>query len=823
MNPELYQRLKPLYAAAMDAPKEQRAKFVDEACRCEPELRGHLEALLAANDDSIGPLDAPLVNLRNLQGRSRLIGQTVAHYHIEDVLGEGGMGIVYKARDLNLDRLVAIKFLQSHRYSDADQLRRFIQEAKAASSLDHPNICTIYEIAAAANGELFIAMAYYEGETLRRIMANGPLTIGDSLKYAGDIASGLAKAHSRNLVHRDIKPENIIVTVDGIAKILDFGLVKLTLDAASTMSDGLRGTIGYMAPEQLHGQVDRRTDLWALGVVLYEMITGRRPFKGTQPVELLRSISDDGYPPAGTLRQGVLPEVDDLIARALAKNPSDRFQHAEELLAHLRTVRQAMQGLPTFTIPRVESSPTSIAVLPFVNLSHDEDIEYFSDGLTDELIHLLSQVRGLMVVSHTSAFEFKGKNLDIRTIAARLNVGSILEGSVRRAGNRLRITVKLTDAVDGYHRWSERYDRELEDIFAIQEDIALSIVSLLKVKQKADVVPLRPQYGGNIEAHSCYLRGRYFNIQKTEEGFRKARQFFEEAIAIDANCAPAYAGLADYYVGLGFWGVMPPNDAWNLGRELAVKSMKIDNRLAEAELSLAKCVLFSDWDWRQAEERCLRAIDLDPSLSAGHFFYAILLIQLGRFGLALAELDSARALDPLSLTVITGVAWANYYLGRYDRASLECKQALELRPEYFEAQVCMGLIALKQSRPADAVSWFEGALTASGGSSLGLGLLGYGYALSHRKPEAMKILEQLTQFAESHYVSQIAPALINIGLPNEEEALNWLEKAYTSRDALLAYANVFPPYESLRHSPRFHSLLDKMGLAKGGGAADCLR
>jgi eukaryotic-like serine/threonine-protein kinase len=743
-----------------------------------------------------------------------MIGQTVAHYQIEGILGEGGMGIVYKARDLNLDRLVAIKFLRSDRYSDAKDLRRFIQEAKAASSLDHPNICTIYEIATASNGQLFIAMAYYDGKTLRRIMADGPLLIGDSLKYTSDIAKGLAKAHSNNLVHRDIKPENIIITVDGIAKILDFGLVKLTLDATTTMSDGFCGTIGYMSPEQIHGQVDQRTDLWSLGVVLYEMITGRRPFNGEQPAELLRSIANDGYPPAGALCDGMSREVEDLIARSLAKNPSDRFQRAEELLAHLHIVRQGTQCSSTFIIPSVDSSPTSIAVLPFVNLSHDEETEYFSDGLTDELIHLLSQVRGLMVVSHTSAFEFKGKSLDIRSIAARLNVGSILEGSVRRAGNRLRITAQLTDAVAGYHRWSERYDRELKDIFAIQEEIALSIVNLLKVKQKAEIVPFKPRYEGNIEAHACYLRGRYFSAQKTEEGFRKARQAFQEAIAIDANCAPAYAGLADYYVGLGFWGVMPPNDAWNLARELAVKSMRIDNRLAEAEISLAKCVLFGDWDWRQAEERFQRAIELDPSLSGGHFYYAILLIQLGRFGSALAELESARALDPLSLTVTTGFAWANYYLGRYDRASLECKQALDLRPEYVEAQVCMGLIALKEGRPVDAVSWFEAALAASGGSSLGLGLLGYGYALSNRKPEAMKVLEQLTKLAEYHYVSPIASALVNIGLSNHEEAFTWLEKAYTARDALLAYANVFPPYESLRDSPRFRSLLDKIGLAK---------
>ena len=745
-----------------------------------------------------------------------MVGQVVSHYRIEGLLGEGGMGIVYKARDLSLDRWVAVKFLQSNRASDEKELRRFIQEAKAASSLDHPNICTIHEISNTADGQVFIVMAYYEGETLRRKLAGGPLSMEKSISHTIDIAQGLGKAHSRGLVHRDIKPENIMITDDGIAKILDFGLVKLNAESAMTMSEGLRGTIAYMAPEQLRGQSDQRTDLWALGVVLYEMITGRRPFSATDPFEMMRLISDRGYPSARVARENLPPEVEEVITRALSKSPEQRYQRAEEMLAHLHAARHGIQFGTTVVIPDKPRRGSSIAVLPFLNMNHDQETEYFGDGLADELIHLLSQVRGLLVVSHTSAFEFKGKTSNIQEIGARLNVKYILEGSVRRAGNRLRITVQLTDASAGYHLWSERYDRELKDIFEIQEEIALSIVSLLRVKLEDEVAP-KSRYEGDVEAHEHYMRGRYYLQWKTEEGFRRAGEAFQQAIAVDPACAPAYAGLADYYFSLGFWGVMPPTDAWSRGRELAAQAVKIDHRLADAEIILAKCVLFMDWDWQQAEERFLRAIELDPALSTGHFGYSVLLIQAGRFESALLELKAARRLDPLSLTIITGLAWAYLYLGKYDRAAEECQQALDMNSNYIEPQVCMGLIALREGRFTDAITWFERVLAVSGGTPLGLGLLGYGYALNGRQAEATQILQQLTKGAERRYVSPVAHALVHIGLGNQDEALDWLEKAYGARDALLAYANVFPPYDTLRGSPRFQALLKRMAFATKSG------
>jgi len=742
----------------------------------------------------------------------KMIGQTIAHYQIQEVLGEGGMGVVYKAQDVNLDRPVAIKFLQPHRRSDEQERLRFIQEAKAASSLDHPNICTIYEIDTAPNGQLFIAMAYYAGETLRRKLARGPLSIDDALKYTVDIAQGLAKAHANGLVHRDIKPDNIIITIDGVAKILDFGLVKLSFDSHDGSGDSVLGTIEYMAPEQIYGQADRRSDLWSLGVVLYEMVSDRRPFTGKRPSDVFHAISNDAYTPLSELCEGVPAEVQRFVARALAKSPADRYQRAEEMLAHLHALRHGITSSPTIAVLPGDRHALSIAVLPFTNMTRDDETEYFGDGLTDELIHLLSQVRGLHVVSHTSVFEFKGKSENIRSIAERLNVSKVLEGSVRRSGNTLRITAQLTDAIKGYHLWSERYDRELKDVFAIQEDIALSIASTLKLKLKSEIAPVKSRYSGSVEAHALYLKGRFHWEQRTEEGLRKAGQCFQQAITLDPNCAPAFAGLADYFISLGFWGLILPREAWDRGRELAFRAMQIDDHLAEAEISLAKCALFNHWDWRQAEDRFLRAIELNPALPAGHFWYAILLIQLGRFDSSLLELRCAHELDPLSLTVATGLAWAQYYLGKYDRAAAECQKVFDLQPDYFEALACMGLIIIQEKRPADAILWFERALTSSGNSALGLGFLGYALAQDSRTESANENLAQLMKASAARYISPTAMALIHIGLSDYDRAMDWLENAYDVRDAWLAYAKVFPPYEPLRGSARFRALLARIAL-----------
>jgi serine/threonine protein kinase/Tfp pilus assembly protein PilF len=740
-----------------------------------------------------------------------MIGQIVAHYEIQELLAEGAMGVVYKARDLNLDRFVAIKFLKPQRSSDEGAMRRFMHEAKAASSLDHPNVCTIYEIERDANGQLFIVMAYYVGETLRRKLSHGPLLEDDALRHTVDVAQGLAKAHRHGLIHRDIKPENVIITTEGVAKILDFGLVKLSRERGRG-KEAVVGTVGYMSPEQIQGQADHRSDLWSLGVVFFEMMTGRRPFVG-QPSEVIEAISHGDVPRASDLRHGISDEIERVIERCLARNPGERYQRAEELLAHLHALRHGVSSSASIDVSGAGVIPMAIAVLPFNNVGGGEEAEYFSDGLADELIHLLSQLKGLRVVSHTSAFEFKGKAQDVRTIAERLNVNTVLEGSVRQAGNRLRITVQLTDAIHGYHLWSQKYDHEMKDVFAIQEDIAVSVAGMFEKKLKAEVAPLRPRYTGNVDALGLYLKGRYYWGLRTPEASRKALQCFEQAIAVDPMCAPAYAGLGDCFVSLGFWGVMPPSDAWAKGRELALKAREIDPYSAEAEIALAKCILFNNWDWRQAEELVLHAIELDPVFSGSHFFYSILLLQSSRYESALLELRTARQLDPLSSSICAGIAWAHYYAGNYELAVEQCGKVFDLAPDYVEGLACMGLVAIRKGNFEESISWLERGVASSGNSPLGLGFLGYAYALADRPSDARAILEQFKEVSKQRYVSTIAPALIYIGLGEDEEAMEWLDKAYRGRDAFLAYAKIFPPFEPLRELPRFRELLGHLALA----------
>jgi serine/threonine protein kinase len=736
-----------------------------------------------------------------------MIGQTIGHYEIQELIGDGGFAVVYRALDINLDRYVAVKFLQAQRYSDKEDRERFLLEAKAASRLDHPNICTIYEIETAPNGQLFIVMAYYKGETLRKKLAAGPLLIDDALKYAIDIAQGLAKAHRDQVIHRDVKPENIIITVDEIAKILDFGVAKLVY--ASPEPEKLVGTIEYMAPEQLRGISDRRTDLWALGVLIYEMVTGRRPFDAPTRFGIMHAIANSPSPAASELRRDVPPELEKLITRALAKNPADRYQSAEEMLVHLHALRHGVQSIPPSSGVR-SRRPNSIAVLPFVNVGHDVDAEHFCDGLADELVHLLSQVRGLRVISHRSSIGLTTKDESIKVIGEHLGVTSILEGSVCHAGDVLRITARLTDAVEGFNIWSQRYERELKDLFAIQADIALSIVSRMKLSLRSNIGELRPRYAGDIEAYGFYLKGRHYWEQRTQMGIRKAGECFQKAIAIDPNCAPAYAGLADYFISLGFWSITAPTEAWARGRELARRGLQLDERLAEAEVSLAKCAIFNDWDWRQAEQRFLRAVELDPQLATAHFNYAILLLQLGRFESGLLEMLCARDLDPLSLTAGTGVAWAQYYLGHYEPATQECLKVLELQPDYHEALGCMGMIAAAEGRFADAVSWFERALPISG-SPLGFGFVGYAYGLNRSVAKARAVLEDIARMEQQGYVSPVVLALVHIGLSEHEEAMNYLEKAADSRDGFIPYLGVFPPFQSLRHTSRFERLVMRIG------------
>ncbi|MBN2564561.1 MAG: protein kinase, partial [Candidatus Eisenbacteria bacterium] len=488
-----------------------------------------------------------------------MIGQIVSHYRIIEKLGEGGMGVVYKAEDLNLERPVALKFLSPRAMGTADDETRFVHEAKAAAALNHPNICTVYEIGE-SDGRTFIAMEYVEGEDLRSRVRSAPLPLDEALTIAADIGRGLAAAHEKHIIHRDIKPANIVVTPDCMVKIMDFGLARVAGREQLTKTGTTLGTVAYMSPEQARGDdVDRRTDIWSLGVVLYEMLTGRRPFRGDRDVAVIHSILSTDYVPPTVLRPGLPGELDHCMRRMLAKDPWERYSTAAEAagdffaLLNRECVSSPTRPVSGFAgTSGVERAQPSIAVLPFANLSADAEQEYFCDGMAEEIINSLAQLDGVRVVARTSSFAFKDKNEDVREMGRQLGVLTLLEGSVRRAGNRLRVTTQLINVADGCNLWSQRFDREMEDVFAIQDEISLAVTDALKVRllgeDKARVVK---RHTASFDAYRAYLKGRYHWFIRTSSAIEKAIEYLEEAVSLDPEYALAYAGLADCY------GVLP--------------------------------------------------------------------------------------------------------------------------------------------------------------------------------------------------------------------------------------------------------------------------
>ncbi len=744
--------------------------------------------------------------------------QVVSHYEILEAIGRGGMGEVFKARDLQLDRVVAVKFLPHDIEASDTQKQRFIQEAKTASALDHSNICTIHEIGSAPNGQLFIAMAYYDGETVRRKLDRGQLELVESVNIAVQVALGLANAHAKGIIHRDIKPANLMITNDGIVKILDFGLAKLVGGCTLTTSGMPLGTLAYMSPEQIAGETDQRTDLWSLGVVLYEMVTGRRPFEAETGNSIIYQILHQPPRRVTDLRPSVPAALERIIARSLEKDPARRYGRAEDLLRDLRLVvtSSSPDSITTDQLlaQQMAARAPSIVVLPFANLSQEAEAEYFGDGLADELIYALCQVDGLRVVSRVSAFEFKGKSKNLAEIARQLNVTSVLSGSVRRAGDRLRINVELTNVADGYCLWSERFDREMKDVFAIEDEVASSVVKVFKLKMaNQEPAPFEPRYTGHPEAYNLYLKGRYYYNKNTVDGFQKAGECFRKAITVDPDCAPAYSGLADFYMALGIWSVVEPKEAWPKARECAMKAMQLNDRLPEPHVTAAKIYQFGDWNRKAAQAAFRRAIQVSPGHSDAHFAYSVFLLQMGLLDQALNEIKRAHDLDPLNLRVATGVGWLYYYLADYHRALDQCQAVLDLSPDYPEAQCCIALCSEKLGHSADHVRWFEKAAAGSAGLPFVLGLLGRAYALNGQDDQARELQSKLQAISEQRYTSQVAHALVSVGLGELDGAMQWLQKAFEAHDALLCYAKVFPPYDALRGNPRFQEMLRYMGVA----------
>ncbi len=731
-------------------------------------------------------------------------GAKISRYKIIEKIGEGGMGLVYKAQDTRLERTIALKFLPPVLTRDKEAKRRFIQEAKASAALNDPQICTIHEIDE-AEGQTFIAMEYIEGQSLKETLSSGPLSIDEAVDMILQVAKGLEKAHKKGIVHRDIKPANIMITDEGQAKITDFGLAKLSWGVDLTKTSTIVGTVAYMSPEQARGEeVDLRTDIWSLGAMLYEMLTGERPFQKSQEYALIYAILNENPAPLTSLRPDIPGHLEQVVEKALAKKVNQRYQMMNQLMQDLK------QAKP-ITLPKGEKS---IAVLPFTNMSVDPEQEYFCDGVAEELINALTQIRDLRVVARTSAFSFKGKDVDIREIGRKLNVDNVLEGSVRKAGNRLRITAQLINVSNGYHLWSERYDREMEDVFAIQDEVTLAIVDKLKVnllgKEKAIVLKRHTE---DPEAYSLYLKGRYFWNKLNPGGFEKAREYFEKAIEKDPNLAVAYAGLADSYWMSSFWGNLPPRQTYPKAREVANKAIEIDDTLGEAHATLASIHTHYDWDWEAAEREFKRAIELAPGSSYTRVYYSFYLNLQRRHDEAIAQARKAKELDPLSSFSGPHLGHRLWQARRYDEAIEEFKKWLEFEPNDWFTHHHLGEIYLGKSMIKEAIASINKSVELSGGVPLNIASAAVIHYRIGDREVAERLFNSLKERAEHEYIPPMCFISIHMARGEMDRAFEWVKRAYEERDSFLPWLRVTPMDRmGLLSDPRIDELLDRLGL-----------
>jgi serine/threonine protein kinase/Tfp pilus assembly protein PilF len=740
-----------------------------------------------------------------------MIGTIISHYKILEKLGGGGMGVVYKAQDTRLDRPVALKFLPPDLTRDPEAKARFIHEAKAASALQHANICTIHDIEE-HDGQLFIVMDCYEGETLKNRIDRGPLKIEEALDVAVQIAQGLQKAHEKGIVHRDIKPANILITTDDVAKIVDFGLAKLTGRSVLTKSGTTVGTAAYMSPEQARGeQVDQRTDIWSLGVVMYEMVTGRLPFPAEYAEAIVYRILHEEPEAITSLRSNVPMELERIVKKAVAKDPEERFQNTGDILVDLKSLRKGLESGVSGERLSAPKSTASIAVLPFEDMSPQKDQEYFCDGIAEELINALSHIKDLHVVARTTAFSFKGAKQDLREVGRKLNVNTVLEGSIRKAGNRLRITAQLIDVVNGYHLWSEKFDREMGDIFAIQDEISMGIVENLKLKLlPAEKAAIEKRYGRDPEAYNLYLRGLYFFNKATPEGFEKGLQYFREAIDRDPSFALPYTGVALVFLTYGMLSILPPTEILAKSKAASSKALALDDSLAEAHFVAAGIAHTLEWDWKAAENHFEKALALNPRMAICRTYYAWFLTAMGRFDEAIKQVKKAQEIDPLTPLYYAMGVGIHLTAGKLDEGIEQFHKAIELEPNFALAYMHAGRIYFAKGMLDEARSAFEKALRLVPYWDVVEICLAWIHDLQGERKKAEKVLEDLIERKKRMNVSSSTLAAFAYHLGQHEKAFAFLEMAFEERDGLMSYLQVFAEWAELRSDERIKPLLRRM-------------
>ena len=783
-----------------------------------------------------------------------MIGEPILHYKIIEKLGEGGMGVVYKANDSKLDRTVALKFLPDYLIGDVNEKERFYHEARAAASLTHQNITVVHEINE-HNGKIFLAMEYVEGKTLKKIIEqeSDSLTIKKVLEIAIQVCEGLAAAHEKGIIHRDIKSDNIMLTPKGQVKIMDFGLAKVKGASKLTQAGSTVGTAAYMSPEQAQGEeVDIRSDIFSFGIILYEMLTAHLPFRGEHQAALLYSVINEEPQPVARFNEKVSQDLERIVFKALAKDKGERYQHADDIIADLRRerknieytkeeynsmlssssqvkFRQPRKNIRSYYIPsaililfafvvayfiffKQGSEINSIAVLPFSITSSDSSAEILSNGITEGIINNLSTIPSLTIMSWTSVSHYNGQHTDVREVGKKLNVAAVLVGRIIQHGATYDISVELVDAGNEQHLWGAQYNKKAAAIYTLQGELSKAISNQLQVKLTGEEEQrLTKNNTENSEAYTLYLTGNYYLNKRTREGLRKGIDYFNQSLEKDPNYALAYAGISQGYGLLAGNNYISPEEGYPKEREAAKYALRLDENLAEAHTSLADVLSIYDWNWEGANREFRKAIDLNPNYATAHHWYAMALANQGLFDEAISEIKRAQQLDPLSKRINQNLGFIYYQSRQYDKAIDEFQKTIEIDSTFPYGNAELGDCYFMKKQYDIAYDAYQTEVRITGDST-NIFLLACVDAVTGKKKEAMALREKLRDISTRTYVGTSYFVFIEIYLGNKDNAFELLQKAVKEKDIYMVSLKSEPKFDPIRSDPRFTNLLKEVHL-----------